>query len=176
MKLSTLIPLVIALAALVTQSAVAQAPAPTPNQLVFTETSSTSLSVTYDNTALVVTLSGVSGPEVAWNVMLPAGLAFTIPAVSWIEPENQSLFNNVDFGAQPVANSESTLPIGPIFLDESTLPVGFDPSNGASITVKFDDDGDVATTVPDSGSTFGLLVLALAALFGASRLRSIRLA
>lgn len=58
-------------------------------------------------------------------------------------------------------------------------------ATGTSTTLEFDgrnrpgfdflDDVSV-TSVPDTGSTFGLLCLALTALFGASRLRSIRLA
>ena len=46
---------------------------------------------------------------------------------------------------------------------------------GTGVNQKFTLDA-VAPAVPDSGSTFGLLLLSLAALFGASRLRSRRLA
>ncbi len=61
------------------------------------------------------------------------------------------------------------------FSNGSTLNnVGTDTSNGGPISVTFFDNGDAATA-PDTGSTFGLFVLALTALFGATRFRAPRL-
>lgn len=63
---------------------------------------------------------------------------------------------------------QSPLPNG------GTLTAGTDNLDGGSIQMTFRDRGDVASA-PDTGSTFGLLALALAALAGASRLRYLRL-
>jgi hypothetical protein len=46
----------------------------------------------------------------------------------------------------------------------------------APIEVSFHDAATFEPAVPDNGSTFGLLALASAGLFGASRFRSLRLA
>lgn len=53
--------------------------------------------------------------------------------------------------------------------------ISFINTGTATLTTAFAPTGPT-TTVPDSGSAFALLALALAALFGASRLRSVRLA
>ena len=60
--------------------------------------------------------------------------------------------------------------------DGVTFTIDYNPSGGSlggsvELTVK-----SVGVGAPDTGSTFGLLALALAALFGASRFRALRLA
>jgi hypothetical protein len=74
---------------------------------------------------------------------------------------NNQLIVNSDFfpnNTQPMA-------------DESTFTnFGTDTRDGAPISVTFDDDGDVASTVPETGSTFTLLVLSLVVLACAHRL------
>jgi hypothetical protein len=185
-KPSSLIALGIAITAvLVSPSALAQ-PAPTPHQIVLTENSSTSLTATYDGstTGVTVTFDGTFLGADFWHVTFPSTVTFSIHpigGVNWIEPENSSLVNEVEFPTAPfndlVVSSDFTEPPGLTSVaDESTVNnVGTDSSDGASISVTFDDDGDVAT-VPDTGSTFVLLALALIALSGAATLRSRQLA
>jgi hypothetical protein len=148
------------------------------NQLVFTE-DSTGLSVTYNGAPLIVTSLGGTGGTQHWLVTTPVGVTFTSAGVSWTEPENSSLFNNVAF-TNPTASvagptlpvaSDVVLPFTTIIGDEMPFQVGHD-LNGVPVMATFDDDGE--PKVPDTGSTLSLLALALAALFGASRLRSIR--
>ena len=158
------------------QAAPQFAAAPTHN-IAFEETSDTTMTATYDNNPVMVTFLGAN----RWNVTFASASFSSSAAGAWVEPENSALFNFV--GTAPgvsniliinsdVASSAAT------FQDEaSSSPTSFgtDTRDGGQIFVTFDDDGDVATT-PDTGSTLGLLALALAALFGARRLRSLRLA
>jgi len=174
------VPSGIAIAAvLVTQSAVAQAPAPTPHQLVITEDPSDSLTATYDGSAGVFTVVPVSSG--AWDLFFPSSVSFTQrTALTWIEPESSS-FMNVLRRPQSQGNYVE------VYSDVATL--GHPAANGATFTfgtdgvvpisVTFYDHANVATvpaTVPETGSTLGLLSFALAGLFGASRLRCLRVA
>lgn len=160
-------------AALGTTPAIAQ-----DHQLVFTE-DSTGLSVTYDGTAVPVPPSG--GTQL-WLVNLqPALPGFTFPNdISWIEPENPNLFNNVAFTSAPgpvAVASDVTLAFTNPIADETAVAIG-KFADGSVIYATFDDDAAAAETrsVPDTGSTLGLLALALAGLFGASRFHSRQLA
>ena len=177
-KPSTLVPLAIAIAAaLVTQPMRATA----VNNIVITENSSTSLSATYDGSTTGVTVTFL-GPDI-WNVTFPSTVTFSqFGGVNWTEPENSSLGNEVSF----IGNINPRNKLG--VLSDFTLAgsvttgngttinnVGTDSANGGSISVTLNDNGDVAT-VPETGSTFGLLSLSVIALLGATRLRSLKLA
>ena len=176
LKLSTLIPLVIAIAAvLVTQPAVAQV----QNAIVFTEYSSTNL------TATLTTPTGTIQGKVTqpfgdtWSVSFPVNSAsLDLTFVSWAEPENPTL----DPGSSHGWNDLSAFGGGASFtlftLHSDTVPgaVTLEPNGGVftngNTSLQFIDLSDV----PDTGSTFGLLALALAGLFGARRIRSLRAA
>lgn len=159
-------------AASVTQSVMAQVPS---HQLVFTEDSS-GLTITYDGSPITAT---PTGPQ-SWSVQFPSNLSFnTTTAFNWVEPENPNLVNTVTFGStsHPTQVSSDTSAITGLFVgDEGSIaPVGTDTSNNAGIVATFDDDGEPAT-VPETGSTLGLLFVALVALVSATRFRSFRLA
>ena len=148
--------------------------AQTTNSIVITEDSSTSLTATYSNGSVTV----LSHPPDFWQLVFPQSVVFNANAASaWIEPENPSLANAVNsphFDTLNVfSDIGSTLP--PV-MDEGTIAnVGTDSQNGGTISLTFDDDAATAE-VPDTGSTLALLFLSLTVLFGANRLRSIRLA
>jgi len=175
LKFSTLLPLVIALAALVTQSARANP------LLVITELSSSNLTVTVSGSPYG-TVQNVSPDVWVWTAPAPAGLTVIGDMLnsnrSWTEPLPGTGANATGFGPQ----------LGQLkFTSDTSLPFFVSP-DGAIITNfytntfsdftqqtydgQFIDLGDVATT-PDTGSTLGLLVLALAGLFGARRIRSL---
>jgi len=179
-KLSTLALLGIGIAAaLVTQPVRADG---IVNNVVITENSSTSLGVTYtlaNGTTEGVTVS-FQGTD-NWIIILPTTVRFNGTAeTNWIEPENSS--ENVFTGA-PNSNAggvrSDVVPIVWAVKDGITVDdIGTDISNGGTINMTFFDKAASAEghAVPDTGSTFDLLFLALAALLGATRLRSLRLA
>jgi hypothetical protein len=183
-------------AALVTQSTLAQT---VNNSVVFTETSPTTLTVSLD-TLMLPSFDIVNTSADHWTVTIPALLITTSPGVNWIEPENKPFnmsnptgFNTLTFptafGAPPSVGVET---IVNIVSDTATLGGGIaNLVNGATEQVfnglpdgsftnyTFNDNAAGVggeKSVPDTGSTVGLLALALAAVFGASRLRSIRAA
>jgi len=126
--------------------------------------------------ALPVTLQA---PD-QWLVTFPTTVSFGSAGrnVDWIEPGNSSLGNAVSFFPEVsnVLGVSSDTGVTPSFSptpDGSIVSnVGSD-SRGGSISATFDDDGD-ARAVPEAGSTFGLLLLGLIGLSGASRLCSVR--
>jgi len=143
------------------------------NNLVITENSSTSLTATYNgNPATVINI----GPDL-WILANP-GVFFndTIDRV-WTEPDNAAGINNfgrVGPSLGDVVDIQSDLSGSGGNPNGTTVPnLGTDSTNGGSVSVTFFDNGDVATAA-DTGSTLGLLALALAALAGASRLRSLQ--
>ena len=172
------IPSGIAIAAvLVTQSTIAQAPAATPHQLVITENPDNFLTVTYDGSAGAVTVVQEKIPN-AWDLFFPSSVIFPATVAKWVEPESSALMNEVmrAQGSAPVLQVVSDIPTSGVpAADGTTITFGTDAL--APISVTFYDHGTAGsapTTVPDTGSTLALLSLALAGLFGARRLRSVR--
>jgi hypothetical protein len=115
-------------------------------------------------------------------VTFPSTVTFSLlGGVNWLEPENSSLGNEVTFFKPPYSNelgvfSDYTLQGATTTGNGTTIyNVGTDSANAGPISVTFKDSGDVAT-VPETGSTFGLLSLSVIALLGATRLRSLKLA
>ena len=169
-KFSTLVPLGVAVvAALVTQPMRGSI-----STLVITENSSTSLTATLNNNPLMVTFSSADHWTIPTSQL---GGAFSGTQV-WQEPApDTGLFNTVQ--GQPVfgiisVGSENISGLTGLpnnTADTTSFTLGTTP-----VSVTFNDLGDGAATAPDTGSTFGLLALALAALFGASRFRALRLA
>jgi hypothetical protein len=170
-KIYTLAPLVVAITA-IAQSAFAQV---APHQLVLKETSFNNLIVTYDGSKTGVDVNYISGDH--WGVTIGFASGFS-GGPQWTEPEDPSFFNVLTLSGtnQFIVNSD--------FFSNSTVPLangsslanfGTDTRDGAPISVTFNDRGDAAA-VPDTGSTFVLLCFSLIALFGGSRIRSLRLA
>jgi hypothetical protein len=158
--------------AVIAQSAFSQA---APHQLVFTETSSTSLTATYDGSTSGVSINFISTDH--WGVTIGFPVSFS-GSPQWTEPEDPSFVNLLTtFGNNQIIVNSDFFPRGsPTLADESIFAnFGTDTRDGAPISVTFDDDGDVPT-LPDMGSTLALLSLSLTTLLGASRLRSVRLA
>ena len=146
-----------------------------PHQLVITENSSTSLTVTFDgSTANIFNLTLVS-PDL-WSFFV-TGFVFHSPnQLAWVEqPENSSLGNRVDlFTGQVIVNSDVSTFL-PLLANGATVPdVGFD-GNSVPVSITFNDNAGAAEAL-ETGSTLGLLFLSLVALLSASRLRSVRLA
>lgn len=145
------------------------------HMIVLTENSSTDLVATYDGIPVTVT---PGGPD-AWSVTFPSNVLFFTNMLQWIEPENSSLGNAITTFVESatmdvLSDTSSTFTSNPD--GQAVNGVGFDSRDEGSISVTFFDNGDAPAPagVPDSGSTFGLLSLALTALFGANRLRSFR--
>ena len=116
MKTLTLAPLVVAITA-IAHSAFAQVAA--THQLVLTETSSTTLNVTYDGSKIGVDVNYISGDH--WGVTIGYAVTFS-GSPQWTEPEDPLFFNvltlsginqfivNSDFfsnGTTPLANGSS---------------------------------------------------------------------
>lgn len=174
MKIPALTSLAIAIAA-TAQPVFAQV---APHQLVLTETSSTSagLTATYDNSTANISINFITPDH--WGVTIGYPVTFTANP-QWTETEDPSTFNVITLLAPPgqfVVNSD--------YLDNGTSPLtngstfnnfGTDSRDGGSISITFRDRGDAAA-VPDTGSTLILLCLSVAALFLATRFRSLRLA
>jgi len=156
------------------------------NNIVITENSSTSLTVTYNGSTSGVTVSFLSSGKLGdvWKVTFPSTVSFasvdnTGVIALWVEPEDSSQVNAGFF--HPSSNvafffSDDSVDTNPTAVPNGTTVtnIGTDTSNGGSISATFNDNGDVARA-PDAGSTVGLLFLALTALFSASRLRHFQL-
>jgi hypothetical protein len=146
------------------------------NQLVLTENSSTSLSVTYNGSTTGI-LVGLIAPD-QWLVALPVTISqpqgFT--GLQWFEPENISLFNNVKlFGSSPTnvltVVSDAAVDLSLVALpDGRTWPIGVDSSD-MPILATFNDNAATAESVPEP-STIGLLLFGLTASLGLRRFRS----
>lgn len=168
--------------------------ATTIHNIVLTEQTATSLTATYDGVPVnVVAGVGFINPNAdAWIVTFPSTVSFSSsnPA-NWVEgmlrpPATGTIVNTVTFSnTQPQLSIQSDLGFPGLFgtvPNNTVLPgsVGTDSSDGGSISIRFNDlagmGPDRTGGVPDAGSTFFLLVVSLIALFGASRLRSLRLA
>jgi hypothetical protein len=156
------------------------------NNIVITENSSTSLTVTYNGSTSGVTVSFLSSGKLGdvWKVTFPSTVSFasvdnTGVIALWVEPEDSSQVNAGFF--HPSSNvafffSDDSVDTNPTAVPNGTTvtDIGTDNSNGGSISATFNDNGDVARA-PDAGSAVGLLFLALTALFSACRLRHFQL-
>jgi VPDSG-CTERM motif len=136
---------------------------PMDHQLVFTENSSSSLSVTYDGTAVPVTFSGLE--SFGWGVSgVPVNLSPSGFMVSWFEPGSALSFNIVfEFPASGdfAVLSDRNFTRGRIKPNGSTfVNAGIDNRDGVGVDITFRDHGDVATT-PDTGTTCSLLGFSL---------------
>jgi hypothetical protein len=65
-----------------------------------------------------------------------------------------------------------------LFVSDGTRvnPAGFDLNTFTGIALTFHDNAESTESVPDRGSTFGLLFFSLTALVGLNRLRHVQLA
>jgi len=169
-KLYTLVPLGIAIAAAIVTRPVSAVTV--NNTLLITENSPTSLSATYNGSTLTVT--SVAPEE--WNVVFnPGGSSGSFFTRQWIEPEHSNLVNRVSpitFGSFMVVSDVT--PIVPRLVkpvpDGTAVQIG--TVDNVPIIATFDDDAAPKERVPDTGSTFALLLLSLIGLLGATRLRS----
>ena len=179
--------LAISIAALLLgRSAVAGPINPPIHTIDITENSSTSLTVLFDSnnvTSSVVKLNSSDN----WTLTFDPSIQFTAFTLSgWEEPENQpgGFFGNVvgndpTLGSAPnqlfvisdTLTSSNPFPNGSTFAEGGTV-------NGQQVEfdITFHDNGDAAAGVPENASTLALFFLSLAALLGANRLRSGRLA
>jgi len=167
-KLPMLALLAIAIAAeLVTQSVCAAI----VNDLVITENSSTSLTVTYNGSTSGITINNFSPDGWAFRLQFPLSVSFAefITPV-WFEPEDSTRANFalladnsffVEFLSDlPFSPSDNPVPNGTTFVN-----VGTDNINGGTINMTlFDNAADAEQTVPDTGFTallmgFSLLLL-----------------
>jgi hypothetical protein len=182
------LPALLALAVALASSVLAQAPRPTPNQLVITENSSTDLSATYNGSPLTVTFTPLPPPAEQWSVSPPEGVIFDIRTRSgissygFIEPDNPALFNWIfsapdptetkneivvasdlrisDFLGQPGFEGLQFVPDG-----TTVIGIGVDRNTSSPIVLTFHDNAGSTELVPDNSSTFSLLVAGLMALF-----------
>jgi hypothetical protein len=176
-KLSTLIPLAVAIAA----ALIVQPSSATPlgaNELVITENSPTSLTVTYNGSASGITIDPILTDQ--WAVVIPTEFNF-FNGATFKEPENSATSNLVGSSAPSAGllNVYSDIGGPGSYGNGATVDnVGLDVFNGLPINLTFNDQaqGVGGEKAPDTGSTLSLLVLALAGLFGASRVRPLRLA
>jgi hypothetical protein len=109
-----------------------------------------------------------------WNVILP--VTATPPgAAQWTEPENSSLVNFIEEVATRtylVVSDASPQSFSTPAPNGTATNFGNDPSDGVPIIATFHDNAAPKERVPDTGSTFALLLLSLIGLLGATRLRS----
>ena len=161
------------------------------NSLVITENSPTSLTVLYNGSTSGVsaTKTSTTGPEV-WHISVSTAnfnsLGSNFADGIWTEPENSAFGNEGEAAFSGGSNTFLFISdfivgggITPAANGSTIGPFGTDTVNGLPIFVTVNDNAATAEGghgVPERGSTFGLLAFALAALFGASQLRSIRLA
>src|SRR5438270_5048353 len=128
------------------------------HRLVLTENSSASLAVTYDGSP--VTVTPISPDN--WSFSLPADF-FSFGQPAWIEPDNSSVVNWVDFSSNTVASVHSDM--SPLFFfsthpDGTPVEVGTIFLGGVPVFATFHDHGDTAA-VPDTGTTGFLCGLSL---------------
>jgi hypothetical protein len=162
LALKLLAPLVITVTALLAPPVFAGPLA--AHEFIFTETSSSSLSVFYDGSPL-----GVDQPPGfpdLWNFALPTGFLSTVGTPQWAEPENSNLVNAVSFGSaitrQGIVQSDFSLSTQlPVNANGARIQVGTD--GGIPVFATFNDNGDAAT-VPETGTTASLFGLSLAGL------------
>jgi len=164
--------------------------------LVITENSASDFTATYNGSPLSPTFEGndqalFSLPGVQlFNDISGVNGGSHFADVGFSEPDDPALFNSIvaghDQNDAPSVFIHSDLPIAPfqqfgvpltLFPDGSSIIIGFDNLiNQNTIVLTFHDNAGNTESVPDKGSTLALLALALAGLFGASGLRSLRAA
>jgi len=146
--------------------------------LDITENSSTSLTVIFD--AVNVTGSGVSlnSPD-HWTLTFNPSIQFGGFFNFWIEPGDPTAVNSVGTnGGGNVLDVVSDLhSLNGLEVPDGTPQQQNIVVNGQQglVSIRFFDLGDAAANgVPENASTLGLLLLSVAGLIGAKRLRSAR--
>ena len=117
-----------------------------------------------------------------WHVTISTASFPTSPPFeqfSWQEPES-SVFSNTILlqNGFPIIVFSDTNPSGGLANGKTVFNVGTDTVNGLPIDLTFTDNAanSEGHGVPDTGSAFGLLLVSLIALLGATHLRCLRLA
>ena len=139
------------------------------HQFVLTETSSTSLTVTYDG--VPITPHFVS-PD-SWTFLLPTDFVDTLVGFgqAWTEPDNSNLVNLVNFGTDitRAGSITSDLTLDPLagtgispIADGTTVQVG--TAGGVAVFATFHDNAGASEGAPDTGTTYSLLSISLVSL------------
>jgi hypothetical protein len=133
------------------------------HQLVFTETSSTSLAITYDGAPLTV---GPGNSSDQWTFSFPSNIFISSFQTQWTEPDNSNLVNLLDLSMSvggvvaPFVQSDLSLSTQlPTNADGVFVQIGTEVG-GVPVFATFHDLGDTAA-VPDTGTTFSLFGLSL---------------
>ena len=136
-----------------------------------TELSSTNLTATYDGSSIGITVT--PGNPDSWTVTLPAS-AFILgfAGAAWAEPDNPTTMGN---SVLAIGNNTlqitSDVPATLALANKATIgTTTFDTRDAAPILITFNDVADVVS-VPEPGSTCGLLALGLVVLLAARCLR-----
>ena len=135
-------------------------------QLILTESSSTSLTATLDGAPLTV----LNPSPDHWLV----GLQGVTGAAAFAEPESSTEANLV-MGDPSTAFVDMTVvsddPIAGVafFPNGETNLTAFHLVTGAPLDVTFNDLGDGRTSIPDTASTLGILGVSVAAMLGLRR-------
>jgi hypothetical protein len=178
-KIRSITILAIAFAALLLGRSAFATPTPT-HTLDITENSSTSLTVLFDLTNVTASVVALNSPD-QWTLTFDPSIQFGAFNNFWFEPADLTAHNAV--GTDPNASNVLL-----VFSDLQSISGGEVPDgtpqqqninvNGQQglVSITFHDNGDAATSVPENASTLALFFVSLAALLGASRLRSGRLA
>jgi len=131
------------------------------HQMVFTENSSSSLSVTYDGSSAGITVTPIS-PD-GWTVTFSQ--SFTSGGFTWQDPTDAAVLSNL-----VLFLSGGRFDVISDFLVPTTQPngstyvgAGTQVSDGTPFDMTFNDNGDTART-PDTGTTGSLLGLSLVGL------------
>lgn len=162
---------ILAIAMVVVSQGRAQAAA---YEIVATENSSTSLSVTLNGSASGVSILPVQPDK--WLVTLPFTADVSGSALAdFAEPGSDTTSNDVYFIF--TAGQAVQLAVTSEFFSSAPFPNGgtafFTAPDNKQIAITFNDNGDGPVGVPDTGTGLGLMSLSLAALFGASNLRRV---
>jgi hypothetical protein len=160
------------------------------HQLVFTEESSKVLTAKLDGVTSYGTVEYLSLDHWKWSIVLSGDVNFSSFTGNpfWQEPGGESGVNSLD----PIGVSTSGQPTYSIFVtseDRIVVPPGDVVPNGAlgptlslsdvngnfllgPLDIYFNDLGD--TNVPENASSLGMLLVTVAGLVGAGRLRAAR--
>jgi hypothetical protein len=177
MKNIMILPFALSLAAIMLIEPVFAGVIPT-HDIQITENSSTSLSATYDGSAVTVLNTA---PD-RWTITFAPTIQFSRFTLNgYTEPDGTHV-NIIDtedgvggFGTNRLFVLSDVLG-GSFIPDGTTITQGaFDSGNPARFDITFH-DAAAESGVPETGSTFGLLFLALMGLLAATRFCSLRLA